>query len=66
MKQLVEGQSVCNEKNEKGKPCSGHLKQVMGGPDIEQNKPPAGLVLFRCQRCSTLYIGKPKEFLRSA
>lgn len=66
MKQLADHEFVCMEKNEKGKFCSGHLKHVMSGPVLEKNPPPPGLILYRCQRCSTLYAGKPKEFLRSA
>ena len=62
------GQRACNEKNEKGKPCAGHLKrwfyttdvveQACGdaakawGPDAE---------VYRCERCKTLYLPAPAD-----
>ena len=60
------GQRACNEKNEKGKFCGGHLKrwfyttdvveQACGdaekawGPDAE---------IYRCEHCKTLYLPNP-------
>ena len=62
------GQRACNEKNEKGKFCGGHLKrwfytadvieQACGdaekawGPDAE---------VYRCEHCETLYLPHPGE-----
>ncbi len=62
------GQRACNEKNEKGKFCGGHLKrwfyttdaieQACGdaekawGPDAE---------VYRCEHCKTLYLPHPGE-----
>ena len=62
------GQRACNEKNEKGKFCGGHLKrwfysedvieQACGdaekawGPDAE---------VYRCEHCQTLYLPNPTE-----
>jgi len=62
------GQRACNEKNEKGKFCGGHLKrwfyttdvleQACGdaekawGPDAE---------VYRCEHCKTLYLPAPGE-----
>ena len=62
------GQRACNEKNEKGKFCGGHLKrwfytvdvieQACGdaekawGPDAE---------VYRCEHCKTLYLPNPAE-----
>jgi len=62
------GQRACNEKNEKGKFCGGHLKrwfytadvveQTCGdaekawGPDAE---------VYRCEHCKTLYWPHPEE-----
>jgi hypothetical protein len=62
------GQRACNEKNEKGKFCGGHLKrwfytadvieQACGdaekawGPDAE---------VYRCEHCQTLYWPHPEE-----
>jgi hypothetical protein len=62
------GQRACNEKNEKGKFCGGHLKrwfyatdaveQACGdaekawGPDAE---------VYRCEHCKTLYLPNSEE-----
>jgi hypothetical protein len=62
------GQRACNEKNEKGKFCGGHLKrwfyttdvveQACGdaekawGPDAE---------VYRCEHCKTLYLPNAEE-----
>ena len=62
------GQRACNEKNEKGKFCGGHLKrwfyttdvleQACGdaekawGPDAE---------VYRCENCKALYLPAPGE-----
>jgi len=62
------GQRACNEKNEKGKFCGGHLKrwfyttdvleQACGdaekawGPDAE---------VYRCEHCKTLYLPSPED-----
>src|SRR6202046_151758 len=62
------GQRACNEKNEKGKLCGGHLKrwfysedvieQACGdaekawGPDAE---------VYRCEHCQTLYLPNAEE-----
>ena len=62
------GQRACNQKNEKGKFCGGHLKrwfysedvieQACGdaekawGPDAE---------VYRCEHCQTLYLPNPEE-----
>jgi hypothetical protein len=62
------GQRACNEKNDKGKFCGGHLKrwfyttdvveQACGdaekawGPDAE---------VYRCEHCQTLYLPNPAD-----
>lgn len=62
-KRFVPGQTVCNEKNEKGKLCNGHLKEVntqhasrvfLRGDDS----------LHRCQACGALYMGPPLGHVR--
>lgn len=62
-KRFVPGQTVCNEKNEKGKLCNGHLKEVntqhpsrvfLRGDDS----------LHRCQTCGALYMGPPMGHVR--
>jgi hypothetical protein len=62
------GQRACNEKNEKGKFCGGHLKrwfytvdvieqdcgdvEKAWGPDTE---------VYRCEHCKTLYLANPGD-----
>jgi hypothetical protein len=62
-KRFAPGQTVCNEKNEKGKLCNGHLKEVN-----TQHPSRAFLrgddTLYRCQACGTLYMGPPMGHVR--
>src|SRR5919205_1384989 len=62
-RRFAPGQTVCNEKNEKGKLCNGHLKQLntqhpsqvyLRGDDA----------LYRCQACGALYMGPPMGHVR--
>ena len=62
-KRFAPGQTVCNEKNEKGKLCNGHLKELntqhpsrvyLRGDDT----------LHRCQACGALYMGPPMGHVR--
>jgi len=62
------GQRACNEKNEKGKFCGGHLKlwfymtdavekecgdaEKAWGPDAE---------VYRCEHCKTLYLPNDED-----
>ena len=63
-KKIVNAQTVCNEKNEKGKLCNGHLKQLRtGGEDAEIHLRGSD-VLFKCQTCGTLYMGPPLGHVR--
>ena len=62
------GQRACNEKNEKGKFCGGHLKRWFYSVDlIEQDCGDAekawGLdaEVYRCEHCKTLYLPTPGE-----
>jgi hypothetical protein len=64
-KRFVPGQTVCNEKNEKGKLCNGHLKEV-------NTQHPARVflrgddTLHRCQTCGALYMGPPLGHVRDS
>ncbi len=63
-KKIVNAQTVCNVKNEKGKLCNGHLKQLhTGGEDAEVHLR-GDDVLFKCQSCGTLYMGPPLGHVR--
>lgn len=62
------GQRACNEKNEKGKICGGHLKRWFYTTDVlEQACGDAekawGLnaEVYRCEHCRVLYLPNPKE-----
>src|SRR5208282_5832075 len=62
------GQRACNEKNEKGKFCGGHLKRWFYTADvIEQNCRDAeeawgpDAEVYRCEHCQTLYLPNAAE-----
>ena len=46
-------QRACNEKDEKGKICAGHLKRWNGAS--EEIKRQHGEELYRCEYCRTIY-----------
>jgi hypothetical protein len=62
-KRFMPGQTVCNEKNEKGKLCNGHLKQMQ-----TQHASAVHLrgddALHKCQTCGALYMGPPQGHVR--
>jgi hypothetical protein len=62
------GQRACNEKNEKGKFCGGHLKRWFYSTDaVEQACGDAEKAwgsdaeVYRCEHCQTLYLPNPEE-----
>ncbi|MET0624017.1 MAG: hypothetical protein ABW250_13615 [Pyrinomonadaceae bacterium] len=62
-KRFAPGQTVCNEKNEKGKLCNGHLKE------LNTQHPARAFLrgddsLYRCQTCGALYTGPPMGHVR--
>ena len=64
LKTLRPGQTVCNERDEKGKLCAGPLKRrpdpkYRSGTELEGSE-----VIHRCGRCYALYSGPPFGFLR--
>ena len=64
-KRFAPGQTVCNEKNEKGKLCNGHLKE------LNTQHPARAFLrgddsLYRCQACGALYTGPPMGHVRDA
>ena len=63
-KKIVNAQTVCNEKNEKGKLCNGHLKQLRTGGEEAEEHLRGNDVLFKCQSCGTLYMGPPLGHVR--
>ena len=62
-KRFAVGQTVCNEKNEKGKLCNGHLKQMHTQHPAEEHLR-GDDVLYQCQTCGALYMGPPLGHVR--
>src|SRR5213595_4043229 len=63
-KRITNAQTVCNEKNEKGKLCNGHLKQLKTAGEAAEVHLRGDDVLFKCQICGTLYMGPPLGHVR--
>ncbi len=68
VKRKKAGQRACNEKNEKGKFCGGHLKRWFYTTDVlEQACGDAekawgpNAEVYRCEHCKTLYLPNPTE-----
>jgi hypothetical protein len=62
------GQRACNEKDDKGKFCGGHLKRWFYAKDVLEQK--CGCVekawgleaeVYRCENCKALYLPNPDE-----
>src|SRR5437588_5629796 len=63
-KKITNAQTVCNQKNEKGKLCNGHLKQLRTAGEPAEVHLRGDDVLFKCQTCGTLYMGPPLGHVR--
>ncbi|MBA3805000.1 MAG: hypothetical protein H0X14_04720, partial [Acidobacteria bacterium] len=63
-KKITNAQTVCNEKNEKGKLCNGFLKQLRTGGEEAKKHLRGDDVMFKCQTCGALYIGPPLGHVR--
>src|SRR6476646_6749923 len=63
-KRITNAQTVCNEKNEKGKLCNGHLKQLRTAGEPSEVHLRGDDVLSKCQTCGTLYMGPPLGHVR--
>lgn len=54
-------QRACNEKNEKGKMCAGHLKRwYLYGEEVRAEFG-AEAEIYRCEKCRTIYLPNPEE-----
>ncbi len=62
-KRFAPGQTVCNEKNEKGKLCNGHLKEMRTAHTAEVHLR-GDDALHKCQTCGALYMGPPLGHVR--
>jgi hypothetical protein len=63
-RKIVNAQTVCNVKNEKGKLCNGHLKQLHSGGEGAEIHLRGDDILYKCQACGTLYMGPPLGHVR--
>jgi hypothetical protein len=63
-KRITNAQTVCNEKNAKGKLCNGHLKQLGTAGEPAEIHLRGDDVLFKCQTCGTPYMGPPLGHVR--
>ncbi len=63
-KRITNAQTVCNEKNEKGKLCNGHLKQLRTAGEPSEIHLRGDDVLSKCQTCGMLYMGPPLGHVR--
>jgi hypothetical protein len=63
-KRITNAQTVCNERNAKGKLCNGHLKQLRTAGEPAEVHLRGDDVLFKCQTCGTLYMGPPLGHVR--
>lgn len=58
-------QRACNEKDEKGKLCAGHLKRwYFFGDEVKQRFGDEAEI-YRCEHCRTLYRPNPGETPRT-
>jgi len=52
---------ACDQKDEKGKICAGHLKRwYFFGEELRQRFGPDAEI-YRCERCKTVYLPNPEE-----
>jgi pyruvate/2-oxoglutarate dehydrogenase complex dihydrolipoamide acyltransferase (E2) component len=63
-KRITNAQTVCNERNAKGKLCNGHLKQLRTAGEASEVHLRGDDVLFKCQTCGTYYMGPPLGHVR--
>ena len=54
-------QRSCDEKNEKGNLCAGHLKRWFEYPAEIEAVIGKGTEIYRCEFCQTLYRPDPKQ-----
>ena len=54
-------QRSCDEKNEKGKLCAGHLKRWFEYPSEIETLIGKGAEIYRCEFCQTLYRPDPRQ-----
>lgn len=55
IKEKMPGQRACNEKDDKGKLCVGHLKRWYTPSEEVIRQVGKGAEIYRCERCHALY-----------
>ena len=55
------GQRACNEKDEKGKFCGGHLKRWFDYQTEVRRVVGKDAEIYRCEFCKTIYRPDPKQ-----
>ena len=58
-------QRACNEKDEKGKLCAGHLKRWYTFDPQVVERYGNNAEVYRCENCKTIYLPNPEEAPRS-
>jgi hypothetical protein len=58
-------QRACNQKDDKGKLCAGHLKRWYFFGDEVRKTFGENAEIYRCENCKTLYLPNPEEPPRS-
>jgi hypothetical protein len=61
VKRRIPRMRACNEKDEKGKLCAGHLKRWYFFADEVAQKFGTNAEVYRCEHCKTLYLPNPEE-----
>ena len=56
VKRRTQRMRACNEKDEKGKLCCGHLKRWSGFGDEFKKQFGGEAEVYRCEHCKTLYL----------
>lgn len=63
-KPMKPGQTVCNQRDEKGKLCAGPLKRLPKEGYRSKEEIEGAEGVYRCGKCLTLYQGPPLGYLR--
>jgi hypothetical protein len=61
MKVKKPGQRACDEKDQKGKLCVGHLKRWSTPSEDVVQQVGKDVEVYRCERCHTLYRPVPED-----
>jgi hypothetical protein len=65
VKRRIPRMRACNEHDEKGKLCAGHLKRWYFFGDEVKQQFGAEAEVYRCEHCKTLYLPSPEETPRT-